>query len=246
MTESTIRDGCTGAELVDAVRHRARQLGVPANRFVSALTNQPASWFRQTEAARRPKPATIARVRALLAGDEVSPARPDEVQAERVLALRFDLTLRGDLLRAFDRACAAATDASPAEVAANLIELALAAHAVSPEMTAKVSAKVTERRADAGVEAPSCAGDGAEPVSRPAAGRTAAATSELMDVTAGETALSPAARLRAEVFAESRVAEERRRQAQVHGSGTVVDFDRHPAGPPPAPGREPCPRCGVG
>ena len=148
-----LRDDCTGPELVEIVRQRARDLDVRVVDLVRQLTTTPPNrWLHQVARSRSPRTHTLASVRALLADPEPAP--------------------------------------------------------------------IEESRAKPGIDAPPQAVGGAEPGSRPVAGRSATATSELMDVTAGETAPARPA--------------------------VPVAFRPAPAWARPiASGRDPCPRCGV-
>jgi hypothetical protein len=75
MTRGTLSDQSTGEDLVKALRDRAWASGVPVRDLALQLSPSPERWLSQTRQALRPKPHTIARVRALLAGDAV-PAPP--------------------------------------------------------------------------------------------------------------------------------------------------------------------------
>lgn len=74
-------DNPTGADLVTAIRMCARERDVSANVLLLELTNDPKKWETQTAIARKPKPHTIERVHALLAGDPVPPAPVNNFQA---------------------------------------------------------------------------------------------------------------------------------------------------------------------
>lgn len=69
----TGRELKTGADLVAAIQERARVSGVRPSEVAAALAQYPQQWLKQTAAARRPKPETIERVRALLEGRPVPP-----------------------------------------------------------------------------------------------------------------------------------------------------------------------------
>ncbi|MFA7604518.1 MAG: MarR family winged helix-turn-helix transcriptional regulator [Novosphingobium sp.] len=70
----------TGADLVAAIEARARALGTTAVNLAERLSRHPWNWLKQTGEARRPKPATIARVKTLLADDTIPAAPPVVVQ----------------------------------------------------------------------------------------------------------------------------------------------------------------------
>ncbi|APR53331.1 hypothetical protein CA223_05295 [Sphingomonas koreensis] len=72
----TLPDNPTGAQLADAVRRRAHALNQPLIRFAAELATHPASWLAKVEIVERPRPVTVARIRALLAGDPVPPPPP--------------------------------------------------------------------------------------------------------------------------------------------------------------------------
>ena len=65
----------TGLELGARIRRAAREEGLSIDRFAAALAPNPGSWIAQLEQASKPRPATIARFEALLAGKPV-PAAP--------------------------------------------------------------------------------------------------------------------------------------------------------------------------
>lgn len=81
----------TGAELTAAIRARAAELGPPVARFAAPLSPDPDKWLYQTARAMAPKPHTIARVQALLAGAPVPPPPPNNFQK---CARRADPVLR--------------------------------------------------------------------------------------------------------------------------------------------------------
>jgi hypothetical protein len=70
----------TGAEIVTAIRRRADELGIPVGDFAAPLSPNIYTWLRQTEQAATPKAHTLARVAALLAGQEVPPPPPNNFQ----------------------------------------------------------------------------------------------------------------------------------------------------------------------
>lgn len=70
----------TGADLVAQIRAAAHRAGVPLERFAAPLSPNVSRWLCQTEAARQPKPYTIQRVNALLAGLPVPPPPPSTFQ----------------------------------------------------------------------------------------------------------------------------------------------------------------------
>ncbi len=67
----------TGAELADAIEREAERRDMTAVELASSLSRWPGKWLYQLRIAARPKPATIARVQALLAGEAVPPAPPN-------------------------------------------------------------------------------------------------------------------------------------------------------------------------
>lgn len=71
----------TGRDLVDRIRRRAIELRVPIATFAAPLSTNASRWLWQMEQAERPKPHTIARVEALLAGREVPPPPANNFQA---------------------------------------------------------------------------------------------------------------------------------------------------------------------
>lgn len=79
----------TGAQLADAVRRRAHDLQVPLVRFAAELATHPASWLAKVGIVARPRPNTVMRIRALLAGEPVPPPPPRDrlfTMAERAAA----------------------------------------------------------------------------------------------------------------------------------------------------------------
>jgi hypothetical protein len=87
----------TGADLVTAIRNAAKIGGVPVFQFVRPLSRYPASWLDQTARAASPKPHTIERVRALLAGAPMPPAPANNFQSPRTA------TVDREALEAADR-----------------------------------------------------------------------------------------------------------------------------------------------
>lgn len=73
--------GPTGAELADAIRRRAHELGIAVTIFARPLSPHPQTWLSQLERARRPQPHTLARIEALLAGNPVSAPPANNFQA---------------------------------------------------------------------------------------------------------------------------------------------------------------------
>lgn len=71
----------TGADLVAAIRARSAETGIAVSRLVLQLSPYPNKWLTQTECAATPKPHTIERVRALLAGEPVPPPPTNNFQA---------------------------------------------------------------------------------------------------------------------------------------------------------------------
>lgn len=71
----------TGAELVNLIEREALRRGVGVVRFAAPLSPHPDSWLRQLAVARRPKPATVARIEALIAAEAVAPPPPNHFQA---------------------------------------------------------------------------------------------------------------------------------------------------------------------
>lgn len=68
-------DRPTGAELVAAIRDAAQERGVTLQSLVVQLSpKSPTTYLEQLAIAIRPTPATVTRVRALLAGEAVTPA----------------------------------------------------------------------------------------------------------------------------------------------------------------------------
>lgn len=61
----------TGAELLGEIRHAAHERHISPSDLAKPLSSCPAPWLNQLGRAARPKPLTIARVRALIAGDSI-------------------------------------------------------------------------------------------------------------------------------------------------------------------------------
>jgi hypothetical protein len=82
-------DAPTGADLVAAIGAVADVLGIAPVELTAPLSKYPASWLKQTAEAKRPRPDTIARVRALLAGQPVPAPPANTLQARnRVRAIQ--------------------------------------------------------------------------------------------------------------------------------------------------------------
>jgi hypothetical protein len=64
----------SGRDLVHQLWVAAGAKGMTLSAFVAPLTGQPNKFLQQLREARRPKPATIERVRALIEGREIPPA----------------------------------------------------------------------------------------------------------------------------------------------------------------------------
>ena len=75
----------TGAELVGRIRQRACELGFThTSRFAAPLApKNPTTWLRMLESVDRPNATTVARIEALLAGQEVPPPRYARARAPR-------------------------------------------------------------------------------------------------------------------------------------------------------------------
>lgn len=67
----------TGARLVGLIETAATERGLTAVEFARPLNKDPAKWLAQLMTAQRPKPTTIARVRALLYGEPIPEAAPN-------------------------------------------------------------------------------------------------------------------------------------------------------------------------
>ena len=70
---TTLPENPTGEQITAAIRAHAEASGTPLYTLVRQLSEYPNRWLTQLEAAQKPKPATIARVEALLRGDPVPP-----------------------------------------------------------------------------------------------------------------------------------------------------------------------------
>ncbi len=64
----------TGQELADRLRAAAQQRGANLWRFLAPLTRNPSSYISTLELAKKPKPLTIARISALIAGESLPEA----------------------------------------------------------------------------------------------------------------------------------------------------------------------------
>lgn len=67
-------DAVTGRDLVHQLWVAAAARGADLNAFIRPLTSDPGKFVGQLREARRPKPATIERVRALIEGRELPPS----------------------------------------------------------------------------------------------------------------------------------------------------------------------------
>ena len=81
MSAPAIAEGCTGAELVAALRSHAFENGIGVTELAARLSSSPGRWLGQVRAAQRPKPHTVERVRALIAGEFVPPPPLNNFQA---------------------------------------------------------------------------------------------------------------------------------------------------------------------
>ena len=72
-TEITLPASATGADLARLLRHAAAERGEPVAVFLRQITPNPWAWLNSLEQARKPKPHTIARIRALIGGASVAP-----------------------------------------------------------------------------------------------------------------------------------------------------------------------------
>lgn len=76
--------GVTGQLLYDELADAALVAGVPLRQFVAPLFNEPSWKLEQLRIAKAPMPATIARVRALIAGEPLPPTRPSPVKGHTI------------------------------------------------------------------------------------------------------------------------------------------------------------------
>lgn len=114
---SALPENPTGADLLDALRRHAVSRGVTTKWLARQLSKQPSSWLIQLPQAKNPTQITIARVRALIAGEPIpdlpsrrlpprAPAASDPVfagpsGAELAAAIRRAAADRGLTLREF-------------------------------------------------------------------------------------------------------------------------------------------------
>lgn len=68
----------TGAQLTEELRNAAHQLGLPLATFLAPISGALSAnrYLAQLSIAKRPKPETVARIRALIAGQHVDPTLP--------------------------------------------------------------------------------------------------------------------------------------------------------------------------
>jgi hypothetical protein len=71
MSAPRLSYGDSGARVYAVVAEAARQAKVSLTTFVRPIANNPASWIEQVRNAQQPRPGTIVRVNALLAGELV-------------------------------------------------------------------------------------------------------------------------------------------------------------------------------
>jgi len=88
-----IADDISGPQLVDVLGQEAARRGVRLGDLVRPMSSQPSRWICMLRIAARPKPVTVARVRALLAGEAVEPSVQRIVQT-RIAAGRQDPAMR--------------------------------------------------------------------------------------------------------------------------------------------------------
>lgn len=77
----TLPPNPTGADLVAAIEAHAAAQGVRPFEIARLISADPRKWLRQTPDYQAPKPQTIARVAALLAGETVPASRPSHTRA---------------------------------------------------------------------------------------------------------------------------------------------------------------------
>ena len=70
-----------GTVLALAIAQAAGRAGVPIGRFALPLSPSPGQWLKQLSESANPKPATIARIAALIGGQPVPPPPPNNFQA---------------------------------------------------------------------------------------------------------------------------------------------------------------------
>lgn len=70
----------TGAQLIVAIEAEARRRNLTVARFIEPLTPHPQNWLKQLAIAKRPKPLTVERVRALLEGAPIPDAPANNFQ----------------------------------------------------------------------------------------------------------------------------------------------------------------------
>lgn len=69
LSAPTVRDGISGKELAEAIKAAQLASGIPMSRFLQPLWRNTMTGFHQLEQTRRPKKATVERVRAFLSGN---------------------------------------------------------------------------------------------------------------------------------------------------------------------------------
>lgn len=78
---SALREGPTGEQLVDRLRTFAVAQGMSLQTLARQLSPEPAKWLQQLRIAQNPKPSTVQRIEALLAGRPVPPPPANNFQA---------------------------------------------------------------------------------------------------------------------------------------------------------------------
>lgn len=120
---AALRDDCSGAELLNAIAEHAFRTGVSQHMLLAQLSSDPRKWKQQVSVARRPKPHTIARVRALLSG-EVVPAPPaNNFQSEN--ARRGGKSAEAEVLHRYDSGQSARQIMAEAGIAPAIVRRAL-------------------------------------------------------------------------------------------------------------------------
>jgi hypothetical protein len=76
-------DQPTGADLVHQLWLAARAHGQPLRTFAAGLARDPNKFVQQLRAAQRPKPATIARIQALIEGRDLPPPANQPQRSDR-------------------------------------------------------------------------------------------------------------------------------------------------------------------
>lgn len=87
MNAQTLPERPTGLQVVEAMQAHADEIGVDIEKLVKSISpKSPRTWLKDVQRARFPRPVTVARVKALIAGQALPPKqryRPQNKSGEK-------------------------------------------------------------------------------------------------------------------------------------------------------------------